>query len=120
MKELQLLDNKVLVVQDNGMVNLRELAKEMYPHGQDSNVLASFYNSKLFLLLEQQKTDELEKEVSSKFTEKLPSDRKYPSLVCKEVLQGFLMHSSSDIAARWKFHLITVLLPEYERLPILQ
>ena len=43
MKELQLLDNKVLVVQDNGMVNLRELAKEMYPHGQDSNVLASFY-----------------------------------------------------------------------------
>ena len=55
MKELQLLDNKVLVVQDNGMVNLRELAKEMYPHGQDSNVLASFYNSKLFLLLEQQK-----------------------------------------------------------------
>ena len=55
MKELQLLDNKVLVVQNNGMVNLRELAKEMYPHGQDSNVLASFYNSKLFLLLEQQK-----------------------------------------------------------------
>jgi hypothetical protein len=116
MKELQLLDNKVLVVQEDGLVNLRDLVKEMYPIGQETYALTNYYNSKLFLLLEQQNTDETVKTISSKFTEKLPSDRKYPSLVCKEVLQGFLMHSSSDIAARWKFHLITVLLPEYERL----
>lgn len=114
--QLTLLNNKTLPITEDGLVNIRDLAKEMYSGGNDSKALRDFYNGELFISLNEKLTSQLPFGSSSKITEKLPTDRVYPSLVCKELLQGFLMDSQSKLANKWKEHLIFVILPEYERL----